>query len=104
LAADVLLAGLQRHPVCRVAVRVDRDADDPTRRLTHVPVERREESGVRAAVAHRYAETLRVAEDDVGAPLAGGRQQGETEEVRGDGDENAAPIRFSDEPGQVVDD
>ena len=89
LAADVLLARLQRHPVRRVAVRVDRHADDAARRLPDVLLERREERGVRAAVAERHAEPLRVAEDDVGAHLAGRRQQREAEQIGADRDEHA---------------
>ena len=62
LAADVLLAGLQRHAVRPVAVNVHRHADDPARRLAHVRVERREERRVRAAVSQRDAEPLRAAQ------------------------------------------
>ena len=58
LAADVLLARLQRHAIGGVAVGVDRHADDPARRLADVALERREERRVRAAVSERDAEAL----------------------------------------------
>ena len=70
-------------------MRVDRHADDAARRLAHVLLERREERGVRTAVAERHAEALRVAEDDVGAHLAGRRQQRQAEQIGADGDEHA---------------
>ena len=70
LAPDVLLAGLQRQPVGRLAARVDRDADEAPghgalERVAHGHV-----GGVRAAVAHRHAEALGRADRDVGAQLA----------------------------------
>ena len=71
LAADVLLARLERHAIRRVAVRVHRHADDAARRLPHVLLARREERRVRTAVAQRHAEALRVADHDVRAQLAG---------------------------------
>ena len=58
LAADVLLAGLQRHAIGRIPVRVDRHADDAARRLPDVLVEGRKERGVRAAIPERHAEAL----------------------------------------------
>src|SRR6266550_408196 len=47
-----------------------RDTDDAAREVALELVARREEGGMRAAVAQRYAETLRVADGDVGAPPA----------------------------------
>jgi hypothetical protein len=51
---------------------VDADADEPSRQRALERVARRHERGVRAAEAHRDAEALRRADDDVGAPFAGG--------------------------------
>ena len=62
LAADVLLAGLQRHAQRRLAAAVDRDADDPARHGALVRVLGGEEGGVRPAIAHRHAEALGRAE------------------------------------------
>ncbi len=103
LAADVLLARLQRHAVGGVAVRVDRHADDAAGRLAHVLLERGEERGVRTAVAQRHAEALRVAEDDVGAHLSRRREQRQAEQIGADGDQHAGRLRARDEVAQIVD-
>src|SRR5439155_1006892 len=71
LAADVLLARLQRHAQPETAGGIPRDADDPSRQVALEPVARREEGGVRAAVAEGDAEALRIADGDVGAPPPG---------------------------------
>ena len=44
-----------------------------------------EEGSMRAAVAHRHSEALRIAHDGVGAPLTGGHKQGQAQEVGGHG-------------------
>ena len=88
-AADVLLARLQRQSVRRVAVGVDADADQPSRKTALEFVARGEERGVRAAEAHRHAEALARADDDVGAPFAGWRQHRQREQV-GRGDDQRA--------------
>ncbi len=54
---------------------------------------RREERRMRAAVAHRHAEALRVADGDVGAPLAGGFEQREGEQVGRDRHERTHGVR-----------
>ena len=72
-------------------------ADDPPRRLAHVRLARREERGVRPAVAERHAEALRVADDRVGAHLAGRRQQRQRQQVGGDRDEHAGGVRALDD-------
>ena len=82
LAADVLLARLERHAQRRLAVRVARHADDAARQLSLELILRREERGVRTAVAERHAEPLRVADADVGAPLARRREQHEAHRDR----------------------
>ena len=79
-AVQTLLVALSRRMCCsRVCsamrsagapVAVARDADDAARQVPLVLVARREEGGVRAAVAHRHAEALAVADGDVGAPFA----------------------------------
>ena len=92
LAADVLLARLQREAICGHALRVDRDADEAPRQRALVLVARREVAGVRTAVAHRHAEALRRADDGVGAPLAGRLQQRQREEIGGDHDVAARSV------------
>ena len=74
LAADVLLARLERHPQRGVAVGVDGDADDAAGDLPLEVVGGGEERGVGAAVAERHAEALRVADGHVRAELAGRRR------------------------------
>ena len=103
LATDMLLARLQRHAVRGVAVRVDRNADDAAGRLADVLLERREERGVRTAIAERHAEPLRVAIDHVGAELAGRRQQDAAQEIGPDRDRHAGAPRVGDERAQIVD-
>ncbi len=71
LAADVLLARLQRHPQRRVAVPVLADADDPAGDLARERVGGGEERRVGAAEAHRHAEPLAGAQRHVRAPGAG---------------------------------
>ena len=90
LAADVLLAGLQRQPVGRRAVGVDRDADQPAGQLPLEAGADGEVAGVRAAEAERHAEALGGADGDVGADLAGRAEQGQREQVGGDDDQGAA--------------
>ena len=102
LAADVLLAGLQRHPVGGPAVRVDRDADHAPRHLARVRAAGGEERGVRPAVAERHAEALRVADHHVGVHLAGRGQQRQGEQVGGDHDQCAGRVRPGGHRRQVV--
>ena len=86
LAADVLLARLQREAVRGAAVRIDGDPDEAAGHRALELVPRREVTGMRAAVAHRHAESLRRADDDVGAPLARRCEERQREEVGGDDD------------------
>ena len=93
LAADVLLTGLQREPVRRLAVGVDADPDEPARQRALQSLAHRHEAGVRAAEADRHAEALRRSHGHVGAPLARWHEQGQREQVgRGD-DERAGVVR-----------
>src|SRR5207247_11447767 len=83
--------------------RAPGDADDAPREVALEPVPRREERGVRAAVAERHAKALGVADGDVRAPLAGGREQGECEEVGCRGHERAARVRLLTQGAEVAD-
>ncbi len=103
LAADVLLAGLQRHAVGAMALGVDRDANQPPRRVPHELLARREEGGVRPAEPERHAEALRVADDDVGAELAGRRQQREREQIGGGRDQHLRGVGAGDDRSDVDD-
>jgi len=71
LAANVLLARLQRHAQRGLAVPVHRDADDAARHVTLPGVLRGEKRRVRTAVTHGYAEALRRPEGHVRAQRPG---------------------------------
>ena len=102
LAADVLLTGLQRQPVRRLAVGVDADPDEPARQRALQSLAYRHEAGVRAAEADRHAEALRRSHGHVGAPLTRWHEQRQREQVgRGD-DERAGVVRAGDEGTQVA--
>ncbi len=103
LAADVLLAGLQRHAVGGLAARILGDADDAARHRADVGFAGGEEGGVRAAEAHRDAEALAGAEGDVGAHGAGRLEQDQRHQVGGDGDGRALGLQGGDGGGQVAD-
>ena len=103
LPADVLLAGLQREPVGRPPVRVEGDAHQPAGQLPAQVVAGRDVRRVRAAVAHRHAEPLGAADRDVGAQLAGRGEQGQGQQVGGDGGERAPAVRGLDGRAEVPD-
>ncbi|CUH41249.1 hypothetical protein RUM4293_00117 [Ruegeria atlantica] len=83
LAANVLLAGLQRQAVSLVAARVDRHADDPAGHRPLQLVTGRHIGRVRAAIAHRHAKALGRADGNIRAHLAGGFQQRQRQDVGG---------------------
>ena len=70
LAPDVLLPRLQREPVSRFPLAVERHADQAARDHALVFIAGGEIGGVRAAEPERHAEALRRADRDVGAELA----------------------------------
>jgi hypothetical protein len=84
--ADVLLARLQGHAEGHLAVRVLGDANHAARHLALEGLAGGEVGGVGAAVAHRYAEALRGADDHVRAPLTRRFQEREAQQVRRHGD------------------
>jgi hypothetical protein len=82
VSAYVLLSGLQCHPERRPAIPVFRNTDDASGQRAFVRISRGKERRVRAAIAHRHAEPLAVADSDVGSPFARRREQREAEKVR----------------------
>ena len=104
VAADVLLAGLQRQPEGRPALGVLRDAHDPPRQVPLVLLLRGEEGGVRPAVAHRHAEALGRAERHVRAELARRAEEGEGEEVRRHHEKGPGRVGALGEAGEVAHD
>ncbi len=58
---------------------------------------------MRAAIAHRHAETLSGAEDNIGALLARRRQQHQRHKVGGDADNHFARFQLGDQFTVIVD-
>ena len=75
LAADVLLAGLQRQPIGRLLPRIDRQAHDAPRQRPLQRIAHRHVGRVRPAISHRHAKALRRSDRDVGTEFAGRGQQ-----------------------------
>ena len=103
LAADVLLARLQREAIRGVAVAVDGRADQAARHAALQGVGARHVRRVRPAVAHRHAEALGRSDGDVGAELARRREQGEREEIGRHGDADLLRAERRDQRA-VIDD
>ena len=93
VAADVLLARLQREAIAGPPVGIVRNADEPSRHVPFVCIARREIGGVRSAETERNAEALRVADGDIGAEFARRLQQRERQNIRRDDDERAGFVR-----------
>ncbi|GAA3420666.1 hypothetical protein GCM10018952_64650 [Streptosporangium vulgare] len=103
LAADVLLAGLEREPVRGAPVGVLGDAHQAARQLALEAVADRHVGGVRAAEAEGDAEALRGADRDVGAELAGRGQEGEGQQVGGGDHLGAARVGGVGDGAEVAD-
>ena len=69
LAADVLLARLQRQDKTALAARIDRLADDTARQLAHVLRRSGHEAEIRAAPAEGHAKRLALTDGDIRAAL-----------------------------------
>ena len=103
VAADVLLARLERHAERGVAVAVLAHADDAAGDLALELVGRGEEGGVRAAVAHRDAEALAAADATSAPHLPGASSKRQREQVGGDGELGARGVQGIREGGVVHD-
>ena len=102
LAADVLLAGLQGQPQRGAAVDVVGEPDEPAGQLAGELVAHREVARVRTAEPERHPEALGGADGHVGPELAGRGEQGEGQQVGGDGNQRAAFVRGVDDRAQVA--
>ncbi len=102
LAADVLLARLQRHAQRTVALGIDRDADDAARHGALVFVLGGEEGGMRAAIAHGHAEALGRADGDVGAQFTGRRQQRQGEKVGRHDGQRTGTMELCDHAAEIA--
>src|SRR4030095_15506462 len=58
VAADMLLAGLKREPVCRLSMRIFGDAHETSRQESLMRVLYRNVGRVRSAKSHRHPTTL----------------------------------------------
>ena len=103
VAADVLLAGLQRQPEGRRAVGVYGHADQPARQLPGMLGVHREVARMRAAETHWHTETLGAAERDVGTDVAGRGDQRQRKQVGAHRDQCAALVCLIDQSTPVID-
>ena len=80
-----------------------RNADEPSRHVPLVLIARRKISGVRSAEAEGNAETLRVADGNIGAKFARRLQQRERQNIGRDDDERAGVVRLPNEFSVIED-
>ena len=99
LAADMLLAGLQRQPIGRLPPRIHRQPDDAAGQRALERIAHRHIGRMRPAIAHRHAETLRRADRDIGAELAGRGQQRQRQQIGGDDRKRALGVQRRDRAG-----
>ncbi|OLT12609.1 hypothetical protein BJF77_06020 [Kocuria sp. CNJ-770] len=92
LAADVLLAGLQRQAVGRPAGGVHRDAHQAAGQIALQALAAGHERGVGPAEEQGHPEALGGADGDVRALLPRGAQEGEGQQVGGDGHQRALRV------------
>ena len=92
IAANVLLARLQREAVSDVPVGVVRHTHETAGQLAGVLFTARHEAGVRAAEAHRHTEALCGTEAHICAQISGRGEYGRSQEVHAGGDENFAIV------------
>ena len=97
----MLLASLQRHAERLTTAFVDRDADNAPRNRALVVVFGGEIGGVRAAIAHRYAETLSRANHDIGAHFTRWLEQRKAHNVGGCDGNRVVLMQDADEITQV---
>ena len=103
LAADVLLAGLQREPVGDASARVARHPDHPPRQAPLELVAGGDVGGVRSAESHRHAEPLGRADGDVRAHLTRRSQQNERQRIGRHHRERSGVVHPLDQRPVVVD-
>ena len=103
-ATNVLLARLKSHAQRGLAVRVDRDADDAPRELAHQGRFAREERGMRAAVAQRYAEALSAPVPTAfsSSELSRGDEERQCQKIARHGDGRAGGVSSGDEAPPIV--
>ena len=102
LAADMLFASLHRHAQGGITRCIFGDADNTAWHGAFEFVFSGKECRVRAAVAHRYAEALRRAENDIRALFARCSQQYQRHKVGSDADHYFTGFQLSHQGAVVV--
>ena len=93
VAADVLLAGAQRHDEGAAPVEVGGPADEATRDLAQERLAAGQQAEVGAAVLRRDAERLALPGRDVGAVLPGRREDGQRDGLDDGHEERPGRVR-----------
>ena len=93
LAADVLLARLERQHVAGAALDVRGAADDAARHLADEFVAAREQPHVRATVTQRHPQRLPLRHDDIGAVHRGRPVQAEADRLGRHDEQRAGGMR-----------
>ncbi len=102
LAADVLLARLERQPVGLVAARVDRHADDPPGHRALEGVAAGHVGGVRPAKAHGHPEPLGRPHGDIGPHRTRFLQQRQSQRIGDHDPQRVRPVKGGDLIGEVA--
>ena len=101
--ANMLLPGLHGHPQGGRAPAVFGDTDNPAGDGALQFVGNGKKGGVRATKAHRYAKTLAVAQDNIGAKLTRRLQQRQGQQVGGYRNHGVLFASFANQAGKVGD-
>ncbi len=96
-APDVLLTGLQGHPICAPPVGIDWNADDPPRHDADVFLTCCKIPRMRPAKSHGHPETLRVADDHVCTEFSRRLEKGKTQEVCRNSNQSSGLMESFDE-------
>ncbi len=102
VAADVLLAGLERQTIGRAAMRIDRLADDAARNNASEHLGHCKISRVRAAKAHRHAIALHGADGHVRAPPGRRFHDGERQRIGNGDNQRALGLGIGNDLGKIA--
>ena len=102
VAADVLLPGLKRQPISRMALRIFGKTYQPARKGTLKRFPCSNISSVRSAKTHRHPKALGRAYGNVSTPFAGRRDQREGQRIGRHNTERANGMRFIGECREIA--
>ena len=102
LTTDMLLAGLECKHICTLTVHIAGSAHDTSRKLAHMVLAASKETYVRAAVAERNAERLRISADDVRIPFARSPDDSQRRRIGIDHQETLLCMHCISKTGQVL--